>query len=145
SSGRPGPVVIGLTEDVLRENGGPVYPAAPVTQVSLPEIALKHLESEVSASQRPVIVVGGEGWDEASRTRLTAWANARRIPVASDFRAQDIIDNEADCWAGQLGYGRSPRLAGLLGEADLVLYVGAVRSDVLSDGYTLAGDARTIV
>ncbi|TDW30066.1 thiamine pyrophosphate-dependent enzyme [Cryobacterium psychrophilum] len=136
ASGRPGPVVIGLPEDVLVQQVGvaralvrPVASATPSTT----EIAM--IAEKLATAQRPLIVAGGDGWDEATGQTLMEWAASVAIPVATDWRAYDVVPHSA-AYAGWLGYGRADTLAARLDEADLLLFLGCGRSDVLSDGYT---------
>ncbi|MFE5837007.1 thiamine pyrophosphate-dependent enzyme [Arthrobacter sp. NPDC056493] len=145
-SGRPGPVVIGLPEDVLVH----VVEDATVAprKVSSPEpsaAALAELEGRLAAACRPLIVVGGEGWTTESGEELAGWASRHGVPILADFRAYDAVPHRSDAYAGSLGYGRSDANAARLDEADLVLFLGCVRGDVLSDGYKRGLDAETIV
>jgi acetolactate synthase-1/2/3 large subunit len=145
-SGRPGPVVIGLPEDVLvhvveettvepRSVGRPA-PAA---------VDLEALKQKLDNARKPLIVVGGEGWTEESGPQLAAWAARHDIPVVADFRAYDAVPHGSEAYAGYLGYGRSDANAQRLDDADLLVFVGCVRSDVLSDGYKRGLEAQTVV
>ncbi|MEC3851315.1 thiamine pyrophosphate-binding protein [Paenarthrobacter sp. AT5] len=145
-SGRPGPVVIGLPEDVL------VHVVEEITveprAVARPEPAaadLEGLKRKLGNARKPLIVVGGEGWTEESGAQLAAWATRHNIPVVADFRAYDAVPHRSEAYAGYLGYGRSDANAQRLDDADLVVFVGCVRSDVLSDGYKRGLKAHTVV
>lgn len=145
-SGRPGPVVIGLPEDVLVHRVPdatvpPRRPSAPAPD----DAAMLELGALLERAKRPLIVVGGEGWDEASGTALAAWAAEHRIPVAADFRAYDAVPHDSPSYIGSLGYSRSDALARRVDEADLLIFAGGVRSDVLSDGYRIGLAAPTAV
>lgn len=145
-SGRPGPVVIGLPEDVLVHaiDSGTVEPR----KVSRPAPAapdLAEFEARLAAASKPLIVVGGEGWTQESGEALAGWATRHGIPVVADFRAYDAVPHRSDAYAGFLGYGRSDANAARLDAADLIVFLGCVRGDVLSDGYTRGLDAATVV
>ncbi|MGF6834604.1 acetolactate synthase-1/2/3 large subunit [Paenarthrobacter sp. TE4293] len=145
-SGRPGPVVIGLPEDVLVH----VVPDATVEprKVARPEPAvadLTGLTHKLEKAHKPLIVVGGEGWTQESGEQLAAWASRHSVPIVADFRAYDAVPHRSDAYAGFLGYGRSDANARRLDEADLIVFVGCVRGDVLSDGYKRGLDAETVV
>ncbi|MFJ9552555.1 thiamine pyrophosphate-dependent enzyme [Nocardiopsis sp. NPDC101807] len=150
-SGRPGPVVVGLPEDVIRLPAGAADTVEPRALPSgRPDAdALARALARVDRAERPVVVVGGENWTDADGAALAAWAAARDIPVLADFRAYDAVPHRLDGadspYAGSLGYGRSDAAAALLDDADLALFVGACRTDVLSDGYTRGGRAETVV
>ncbi|GAA1367286.1 thiamine pyrophosphate-binding protein [Arthrobacter rhombi] len=151
SSGRPGPVVIGLPEDVLvrMTDSGPV-PPRPVPAPVPGAAAVDELASRLAGADRPLIVAGGDGWGEAVNGRnagatLAAWAEAAHVPVAADWRAYDAVPHTSSAWAGYLGYYRSDALAERTAEADLLVFVGCGRSDVPSDGYTRGLEASTVV
>ncbi|MCI4658572.1 thiamine pyrophosphate-dependent enzyme [Cryobacterium zhongshanensis] len=137
AAGRPGPVVIGLPEDVLVQlidvDPAQVRPSATATP-SPGELA--RLTDRLAAAERPLIIVGGDGWGEATGAILMEWAAVARIPVATDWRAHDAVPHHGAAYSGWLGYGRADTLAARLDEADLLLFIGCGRSDVLSDGYT---------
>lgn len=145
-SGRPGPVVIGLPEDVLVHaiDAGTVEPRkASRPAPAAPDLA--ELEARLAAASKPLIVVGGEGWTQESGEALAGWANRHGVPVVADFRAYDAVPHHSDAYAGFLGYGRSDANAERLDAADLIVFLGCVRGDVLSDGYTRGLDADTVV
>lgn len=145
-SGRPGPVVIGLPEEVLRHNVPFVVEkprALPVGDAGAHSHAA--VVQYLNEAQRPLIIAGGEGWNASSAEALAAWAEAKSIPVATDFRAYDVIDNSSPAFVGMLGYGRDKNLSGYVDRADLIIYLGALHTDVLSDGYSIGNGARTVV
>ncbi|ALV45208.1 acetolactate synthase [Arthrobacter alpinus] len=145
-SGRPGPVVIGLPEDVLVHviDAATVEPR-PVSRTAPAAPALAELQSRLAAASKPLIVVGGEGWTQESGEALAGWAAGQGIPILADFRAYDAVPHSSDAYAGYLGYGRSDANAARLDAADLLLFIGSVRSDVLSDGYSRGLTAETVV
>ncbi|HEY3683139.1 MAG TPA: thiamine pyrophosphate-dependent enzyme [Streptosporangiaceae bacterium] len=139
-SGRPGPVVLGLPEDMLAD----VAVTADVDPLPVAEGAVSAEERDrlarlLSAARRPLVVAAGSRWTPAARDDLREWAQRWSLPVAVDFRCQDLVDNDAPVYVGPLGYGRDDRLAARLAGADLVIAVGAALGDVATDGYTLLG------
>ncbi|MFJ6893256.1 thiamine pyrophosphate-dependent enzyme [Streptomyces hokutonensis] len=149
-SGRPGPVVIGLPEDVLTLPAGPSRSVEPlaVPRPRAAEAELKELVRRFEDARRPLIVVGGEGWTAESGQELMRWATRHSIPVLADFRAYDAVPHDIQgtgAYAGSLGYGRGDHAARLLDEADLTVFLGAPRGDVLSDGYTRGLDSETVL
>ncbi|RKN69509.1 acetolactate synthase [Microbacterium sp. CGR2] len=145
-SGRPGPVVIGLPEDVIRlsaDGSATIEPTA-VAGAEAGATAVDELVARLLRSERPVIVVGGEGWSADTGQALSDWAEQHRIPVLSDFRAYDAVPH-GGAYVGALGYGRADQAAALFDEADLLVFIGTSRTDVLSDGYRLGHDATTVV
>ncbi|WP_411088538.1 thiamine pyrophosphate-dependent enzyme [Streptomyces sp. 061-3] len=149
-SGRPGPVVIGLPEDVLTLPAGPALGVRPlaVPRPRAVEAELKELVRRFERARRPLVVVGGEGWTAESGQELMRWATRHSIPVLADFRAYDAVPHDLEglgAYAGSLGYGRGDHAAQLLDEADLTVFLGAPRGDVLSDGYTRGLDSETVL
>jgi acetolactate synthase I/II/III large subunit len=137
TSGRPGPVVLSLPEDVLDgyeavADTGPYQPvsAAPTAQDAAA------LQSELSRASRPLVIVGGANWSKAASEDFAAFVHAWKLPVACAFRRQDLFDNRDPHYAGHLSLGVNPRLAERIRQADLVIAVGARLGDVTTDGYT---------
>jgi thiamine pyrophosphate-dependent acetolactate synthase large subunit-like protein len=146
ASGRPGPVVIGLPEDVLVRPAGQGTVPPRRTAAAQPGAAdLDELTNRLSHAERPLLIVGGDGWTAGDGGRLAAWAVSARVPVAADFRSYDAVPHTSAAWAGWLGYGRADTLAARLDQADLLVFVGCARTDVLSDGYTRGTGTPTVL
>jgi acetolactate synthase-1/2/3 large subunit len=149
TSGRPGPVVLALPEDVLAEvaavaDASPAVPA----QAGPSAAELERVRELLAAAERPLVVVGGQPWTEAAGTALLRFCEAGGLPVAASWRAQDYVDNDAPCYAGHLGLGVDPALRERLRDADLLLVVGARLGDIETGGFaTIAppGVGRTLV
>jgi acetolactate synthase I/II/III large subunit len=140
TSGRPGPVVLALPEDMLRDRrAAPV--AGPYLRVRAhPGAAdLGELRRLLGAAQRPMMLVGGGGWSDAACHDITRFAEANDLPVACSFRRQDIVDNRRPSFVGDLGTGASPALVARIRESDLLLAVGARIGEITSQSYTLLG------
>ncbi len=138
-SGRPGPVVIALPEDMLLELVSGKAPRPAVNrpaQAACPD-AMASLMEMVGAAAAPVAIVGGAGWHSAAREQFTRFAERIGLPVAGAFRRQDAIPNSSKAWAGNLGYGPNPKLVQRIKVADLVLVVGARLGEATTDSYTL--------
>lgn len=137
TSGRPGPVVIAMPEDVLTDlvsvDDAPPY--EPAQAAPAPE-ALGQLQALLQGAQRPLMVVGGSTWDAASATGVSDWAQAASIPVVSAFRRQDLIDNRKPHYAGHLGIGADSALLKRVAEADVLLVLGDRLAEATSQGYT---------
>ncbi|WP_210603761.1 thiamine pyrophosphate-dependent enzyme [Brevibacterium oceani] len=146
SSGRPGPVVVGLPEDVLvRLTEAPtptIAEAAPPTPATA---ELESLTARIAAATHPAFVLGGDGWHSGCGADLARWAASAGIPIFCDWRAYDALPHSSPAWAGWLGYGRADAVAAGFAEADQLVFVGCTRSDVASDGYTIGFDAETVL
>ncbi|WP_053353799.1 thiamine pyrophosphate-dependent enzyme [Leucobacter musarum] len=146
AAGRPGPVVIGLPEDVLVHltEAAPSAPiAVPNPQPAASEIA--ELTERLARAERPAFVVGGDGWQSGAGRQVLAFAETAGVPVFADWRAYDAVPHAGAAWAGWLGYGRADAVAAGYAAADLLVLVGCGRSDVMSDGYRLGFDAETVL
>ncbi len=137
-SGRPGPAVLALPEDVLFEEAD-VEDAAPVDPPR-PEPAaadLARLRELLAAAERPLAIVGEGGWSAQAGEDVLAFCEASSVPVATSFRCQDYVDNHSPVYAGHLTIGLDPALARRVQEADLLVAVGGRLGDVTTSGYTL--------
>ncbi|CAB3748224.1 thiamine pyrophosphate-binding protein [Paraburkholderia solisilvae] len=137
-AGRPGPVVIALPENVLFGSGAVAdAPAVRVTQAAPAADTMDELRALLAAAQRPLVVVGGTGWDAHASAAFKRFIVANNLPVAASFRRQDLFDNRDPHYVGQLGLGVSPKLAERAREADLLLVVGSRLAETTSSGYTI--------
>jgi acetolactate synthase I/II/III large subunit len=138
TSGRPGPVVIALPEDMLRETAAAVDAAPYKTVQASPGAAeMARLREMLAASERPMMLLGGITWTAQAVGDIAAFAEANRLATASTFRRQDRIDNLHPCYAGDLAIGPSPKLAERVREADLIIAIGSRLSEIVSSSYTL--------
>ncbi|WP_232834102.1 MULTISPECIES: thiamine pyrophosphate-binding protein [unclassified Sphingomonas] len=137
-SGRPGPVVLALPEDMLLDRVETVdRPRVERVRQACDPVTMGALAGLLDEAERPLAIVGGAGWDTAASRDFTAWAERSGIPVAAAFRRQDAVPNTSAIWAGNLGYGPNPRLVARVRDADLLLVVGPRLGEATTDGYTL--------
>lgn len=140
TSGRPGPVVVALPEDMLSD----AVQAADALPYTVPETypgapALQELAARLQAAERPVAIVGGSRWSEQAVRDLTAFASAWQLPVYCSFRRQMLFPASHDSYAGDLGLGVNPKLLARIRASDLVLVLGGRLSEIPSQGYELFG------
>ncbi len=138
TSGRPGPVVLALPEDMLTEfvetaDAGP-YHRVPI-QPGAADMA--KLAGMLAQAKQPLAIVGGAGWSETAAKDFEAFCAAHNLPVAASFRCQDLIDNGHPCYVGHAGVGINPKLAAFIRDSDLLLVVGARLGEMTTQGYTL--------
>jgi acetolactate synthase-1/2/3 large subunit len=138
TAGRPGPVVLALPEDMLREEvevkDRPCVP--PLAEAPDPG-AVQALFELLKEAASPVAIVGGADWSPRAAHHFGNFAFRYGIPVAAAFRRQDAVDNKCGVYAGNLGYGPNPKLQQRIRDADLVLAVGPRLGEATTDGYTL--------
>ncbi|MEZ5750907.1 MAG: thiamine pyrophosphate-binding protein [Paracoccaceae bacterium] len=146
-SGRPGPVVLALPENMLSARADvPSLPARQKPQAPVPPTDA--IWQALKGAQKPLIVVGGPHWSPEAARELGELASATGLPVAVTFRRQDRIDNRHPNYAGDLGVGMNPKLAQRLAEADCLLVLGSRFGDIATNGYELvdpAAPGKTIV
>ena len=148
-TGRPGPVVLSLPEDML-SSASDVPPLAPfaLSRAAAAEEDILAIAENVSRAKHPRVVVGGPQWTQEAADGLARFAQAAGLPVASTFRRLDHMDNAAPNYVGDLGVGMNPKLAARLRQADLLLVLGARLGDIASGGYELidpAAPGKTIL
>jgi acetolactate synthase I/II/III large subunit len=143
ASGRPGPVVVALPEDVQTETAD-VADAEPVLpERRAPSAAdVKRARTLLAAAERPVLIVGGGGWNADAATRLAVFAEASNLPVATSFRRQDYVDNSSPAYAGVLTIGMNRALARRVQEADLIFALGTRLGEIATAGWTLLEPPR---
>jgi acetolactate synthase I/II/III large subunit len=138
-SGRPGPVVLALPEDML------------TAQATVPDIAHKYVANQASMGEpmahalkkamerasSPFVIAGGAGWTAQGIADFQRWIEACNLPVGTAFRFQDVFDNRHPNYAGDVGIGINPKLAQRVREADLIIAVGARLGEMTTSGYTL--------
>ncbi|WP_136439972.1 thiamine pyrophosphate-dependent enzyme [Pacificoceanicola onchidii] len=137
-SGRPGPVVIALPEDMLYDEitlppapryiEPPRYQPAPGT--------LEALKEAIASAERPLIMAGGGNWTEAGIAALQSFAETQGIPVTVSLRSQGLFNNDHPNYAGHFAVGKVPYLAEALNETDLLIAIGPRLGEMTTDGYT---------
>jgi N-methylhydantoinase A len=138
-TGRPGPVVVALPENVLTtttdlaslSGPAPIFEAAPDAE------AIVSVRDILAAARRPVMLIGGSNWTGQGRAALQAFAEASDIPVIAAFRYQDQFDNGSPVFVGEAGVGMVPHVKSLIREADVLLAVNVRFGEMTTDGYTL--------
>ncbi len=137
-SGRPGPVVQALPEDMLsRESAAIPRPRVErPAQAPCPD-AMQAMMALIADAAAPVAIIGGAGWNAKARAHFQLFAERLGIPVATAFRRQDAISPASAVYAGNLGYGPNPALVERVKQADLILAIGARLGEATTDGYTV--------
>jgi len=138
TSGRPGPVVLALPEDMLTTRAAatdtrryqPVQAAPSAAQIAT-------VRAMLAGAKRPLVLLGGGGWDAQACADLQRFAEANHLPVACAFRFQDLLDNAHPNYVGDVGIGINPKLAARVREADVVLAIGPRLGEMTTSGYAL--------
>jgi acetolactate synthase-1/2/3 large subunit len=138
TSGRPGPVVLALPEDILTEmvEAPEALPYTPVESHPGPG-QIAELGRLLEKAERPVVILGGTRWTEESVASVTAFAERWALPVSCSFRRQMLFDHGHPNYAGDSGIGINPALGKEIREADLVVLLGGRYSEMPSSNYSL--------
>ncbi len=138
TSGRPGPVVLALPEDMLSAsavvNEAKMYRSVQAHPSAAQMVEVRAL---LAGAQRPFVIVGGFGWTRTAARQFREFIEANHLPVGCAFRFQDCIDNSHPNYAGDVGIGINPKLASRIANADVVLCIGARLGEMTTSGYTL--------
>jgi acetolactate synthase-1/2/3 large subunit len=137
-SGRPGPVVLALPEDML--TGRAVEAQTRHYQRVKPNASPAALEETgrlLRGAAKPLVMVGGGDWTAQACSDLRAFAETWNVPIACSFRRQDLLDNRHRNYVGEIGIAISPELKKRVREADLILAVGPRLGEMTTGGYTL--------
>ena len=137
-SGRPGPVVLALPEDMLAATSDAAD--APVFHRNQPSPAAEDIDALrglLERAERPFALLGGAGWTPAAAAGMQAFLEANELAAGAAFRRQDSIDNGSPSYVGDVGIGINPVLAERVRTADLLVVVGPRLGEMTTSGYTL--------
>ena len=139
STGRPGPVVIALPEDMLTSltDKAPLTAPAKIASPAPQAETMATAQQMLKAAKKPVILMGGTNWSETGRAALQNFAEHSDIPVVAAFRYQDQFDNFSSAFVGEAGVGMLPHVKALIRDADLILAINVRFGEMTTDGYTL--------
>ena len=142
-SGRPGPVVLAIPEDMQTELAAVTDLARYQRVAAYPgATALQRLREMLAAARRPLMMLGGSGWNTQACEDIRAFAEANALPVGCTYRCQDLFDNRHPNYAGDISVGLNPALAKRIREADLLIAVGPRLGEWTTVHYALLGIPR---
>ena len=137
-SGRPGPVVLALPEDMLLSRvmveDAPRYARVKAHPGNDDVVQLR---SMLAAAAKPLVILGGGDWNATACADIRRFIEANNLPAACSFRRQDLLDNRHPNYCGDVGIGIAPALAERIRAADLILAIGPRLGEMTSSGYTL--------
>jgi len=138
TSGRRGPVVLALPEDMLTQKASVADARRHVPSEPHPGTdQMLRLQKLLAQSKRPIVILGGSGWTPESCGDFQRFVEANHLPVGCAFRFQDLLDNRHEHYVGDVGIGVNPVLAERVRMSDLLLVVGARLGEMTTGGYTL--------
>jgi acetolactate synthase-1/2/3 large subunit len=145
TSGRMGPVVLALPEDMLTASATVTHPPRhkPVRASASPA-QIEQFQAMLAGARRPLLLLGGTGWNEAACADIRAFAEANHLPVTCAFRFQDLFDNRHPQYIGDVGIGINPKLATRVRESDLIIAIGPRLGEMTTSGYSLLAVPRPV-
>ncbi|MEP6657466.1 MAG: thiamine pyrophosphate-binding protein [Betaproteobacteria bacterium] len=135
-SGRPGPVVLALPEDMLASRAVcPDLAWVDAVPAAAGLEAINAARTLLANARNPLLIAGGSRWDATACAALRAFVESNELPVACAFRNQDLIDNRHPNYAGDVGIGINPELATRIEGADVLMVIGERLGEMTTSGY----------
>jgi len=137
-SGRPGPVVVALPEDMLVQLAtvADAPRVEPVESAPAPE-QMAQMATLLAGAKKPLAILGGSRWTQEAVDNFVRFAQKQQLPVAVQFRRQHLFPSSHPNFVGDIGLGINPKLLKMAQEADVILLVGGRMSEIASQSYTL--------
>jgi len=137
-SGRPGPVVIALPEDMLVQMASVADAprVEPVESAPVPE-HMDQMAELLAGAKKPLAILGGARWTQEAVNDFVRFAEQQQLPVAVQFRRQHLFPSSHPNFVGDIGLGSNPALLAMAQQADVILLVGGRMSEIASQSYTL--------
>jgi acetolactate synthase-1/2/3 large subunit len=143
TSGRMGPVVLALPEDMLTSTASVTHPPRHIpVRASASPAQVEQFRSMLAAARRPLLMLGGTGWNAAACADMRAFAENNHLPVTCAFRFQDLFDNRHPQYVGDIGIGINPKLAARVRSSDLIIAIGPRLGEMTTSGYSLLAVPR---
>jgi acetolactate synthase I/II/III large subunit len=153
TSGRPGPVVVSVPEDVAHGTHGfddrefaadPRHQAIPALRCRPAKDDLAKAVALLAKAKRPLILAGGGVHLSGAADTLAAFAAAHAIPVAHTMTGKGAIACTDPLSAGL--FGRYDRIANaLIAEADVLLVIGCKLGEIATKRYTVPAAGKTVI
>ncbi|KZL05456.1 Acetolactate synthase large subunit [Pseudovibrio axinellae] len=138
TSGRPGPVVLALPEDMLIEMAeAQRVPAMRQIETHPSNQQMEEFKGLLEEAERPFFILGGSRWSEETCNTFMAFAQNNNMPVGVSFRRQMLFDNTHACYAGDVGIGINPKLKERIENSDLIVLLGDILSEMPSQSYSM--------
>jgi acetolactate synthase-1/2/3 large subunit len=138
TSGRPGPVVLALPEDMLLAQAAPLTLARYQRVAASPSAAqITQFQELVSHGKRPLAMLGGSGWTHKACSDILSWAEKNTIALCTSFRCQDLVPNKHSLYVGHAGIGIASGLAEMIRQADPLIAIGPRLGEMTTAGYSL--------
>ena len=137
-SGRPGPVVVSLPEDMLTEKTSAItLKYCPREESEVSEITSNKIKEALSESTKPLIILGGGSWNDDSVSSVTSFAQRNNLPIATTFRRLDCVKFRSENYVGNFGTSGPPSMIKNIREVDTLLVIGARLGEMTTQNYKM--------
>jgi acetolactate synthase-1/2/3 large subunit len=153
TSGRPGPVVVAVPEDIchgtlpFNEDEFIVdarYEAAPAIRCRPATDDTQRAAELLASAKRPLMLCGGGVHISQAADAVSAFARAHNVPVAHTMTGKGAIACTDPLSAGL--FGRYDRIANaLIDEADVLLIVGCKLGEIATKRFTIPPKGKTVI
>lgn len=153
TTGRPGPVVVDVPEDVMHDTYefseadfivNAAHESAPALRCRPDAASVSKAADLIANAQHPIILAGGGVHLSSAADTLTAFAHATNIPVAHTLTGKGAIPCVAPLSAGL--FGRYDRIANaLIDKSDVILVVGCKLGEIATKRYSVPAPGKTII
>lgn len=145
-SGRPGPVIVSLPEDVLpikieMDIAPPLKRPKPAPSKS----EINYVVDVLAKANKPLMIVGGGIKLSEAEKDLILFAEKYSIPVIAAFRRHDVFPNDHPFYAGHLGLGTNKNILQTVAEADVILALGTRLSEVTTQDYQIITPDKILI
>ena len=134
STGRPGPVLIDIPDDVQNEKIEFEYPKTvdirgykPTTKGHIGQI--KRAVKAIGESQRPLIIAGGGVRLSHAEQELKAFVEKTGIPIVHTLMGKGALPSKHPLYIGMIGTHGFVEANSAMGKADLLIFMGARIAD----------------
>lgn len=143
-SDRMGPVVLGLPEEVLKNDAPEVEITPKDVAVNTPDDMSAAIEI-LQAAERPVVLVGGSDWRDDACAALQVFAEKTDLPITVSLRRQDVFNHNHKNYVGDVGFGPNPELVKTIKAADVILVLGSRLNEIATQEYSLFEEGQKLI
>ena len=139
-SGRPGPVIIALPENMLTESTNNKRVGYINNSSSAPSTSdLAQFIEEIKSAKNPILILGGSVWSNDAAKDLESISEMLGLTILTTHRRQSFYNNLHENYGGDLGLGVNPKLIERINKSDYLVLLGGRLSENPSQGFSLFG------
>ncbi|WP_106498410.1 thiamine pyrophosphate-dependent enzyme [Lentibacillus sp. Marseille-P4043] len=145
-TGRPGPVIVSLPEDVLPTAANMTFgPGITKPKPAPSDDEIGRMDQLLQGARHPLIIAGGGVKSSQAEETLQEFAEKYQIPVAAAFRRHDAFPNDHPLYVGHLGLGTNKKVLQTVAEADVILALGTRLSEVTTQDYQILRGSKKLI